>query len=207
MVLVSLASMQNVAILIWDGVELLDFAGPGEVFSSARDKNGKAAFRVYTVASSEQPILSQGFLTVTPQFTIDNCPEPDIVVLPGGGVGGARRDEDLMNWIAGTEGSASVHLSVCTGAYILAELGWLDGKEATTHWSAIRGLRELASETKVVENVRFVDQGAVITSAGVSAGIDSSLHLVARLLGHESAKKTARYMEYLWKPGTKASGN
>jgi len=190
----------NVAIVLWPGVELLDFAGPGEVFAAARHKNETAAFRVYTVAATTDPIVSQGFVRITPEFSIKNCPKPEIVVLPGGGTRAALGDDELIEWIESVAPRAQVMLSVCTGAFLLHRAGLLDGLEATTHWGSIESLRERATKTKIHEGTRFVDNGRIIASAGVSAGIDSSLHVVARLLGDQEAKATARYMEYNWEP-------
>ncbi|HKB04922.1 MAG TPA: DJ-1/PfpI family protein [Gemmataceae bacterium] len=188
---------RNVAIFVHDGVELLDFAGPGEVFAAAgRSK----AFRVYTVAATKDPITSQGFLKVTPEFTLADCPKPDIVVLPGGATGVPLKDPKVIDWFKATAADAEVVLSVCTGAILLAKAGLLDGKEATTHWGSIDRLRTAAPKATVRENVRVVDNGKVVTAAGVSAGIDASLHVVGRLLGKEAAKDTARYMEYRWTP-------
>jgi transcriptional regulator GlxA family with amidase domain len=189
---------RNVAIFIHEGVELLDFAGPGEVFAAAG--RGRA-FNVYTVAASPETILSQGFVRVKPQYTIANCPRPDIVVLPGGRTNIPLGDERVIDWIKRTSREAEVLLSVCTGAFLLAKAGLLDGREATTHWGSIDGLRQAAPKAKVYENRRFVDNGQVVTSAGVSAGIDGALHVVAKLLGPEAAREAARYMEYRWEPG------
>lgn len=189
---------RKVAILIHEGVELLDFAGPGEVFASA---NHRQAFEVYTVAASAGEVVSQGFVTVKPQYTFANCPPPDVVILPGGRTDVPLGDPAVINWIKDCSQKAEVVLSVCTGAFLLAKAGLLDGREATTHWSAIASLREQAPKTTVRENRRFVDNGKVITAAGVSAGIDASLHVVDKLLGREAAEQTARYMEYKWQPG------
>jgi transcriptional regulator GlxA family with amidase domain len=188
----------NVAIFVHEGVELLDFAGPGEVFAAA--DHGRA-FKVYTVAASPEPILSQRFVTVTPQYTIANCPRPDIIVLPGGQTNVPLGDPKVIAWIKKVAPETEVTLSVCTGAFLLAKAGLLDGVEATTHWGSIEDLRREAPKTIVRENRRFVDSGKVVTSAGVSAGLDGSLHVVARLLGRDTARETARYMEYKWEPG------
>jgi len=196
--------IRNVAIVVCQGVELLDFAGPGEVFEVAgnavRTTGGERSFNVYTVAPEQGEIVSQGFVTVQPQFTIENCPEPDIIVIPGGGTGPLRRNEQFMSWAAQATSSTDVMLSVCTGALVLADIGALDGLEATTHWSALSGLASLAPTAKVRSDVRFVDSGKVVTTAGVSAGIDGSLHVVARLLGRAAAEDVAHYMEYEWRP-------
>jgi transcriptional regulator GlxA family with amidase domain len=189
-----MSGKKNVAIFIHEGVELLDFSGPGEVFAAAR------SFNVYTVALTEDAILSQGFVTVKPQYTILNCPTPDIVVLPGGNTRIPLGEPKVIEWIKRASARAEIMMSVCTGAFLLAEAGLLDGREATTHWASIDRLRQVAPQTKVYENRRFVDSGKIITSAGVSAGIDGALHVVDRLLGRSSATQTARYMEYNWRP-------
>jgi len=188
---------RNVAIFAHEGVELLDFAGPGEVFVAA-GRNGE--FNVYTVAASPEPIVSQGFVTIKPQYTIANCPPPDIVILPGGRTDVPLNNAEVIEWIKKSSRSAEVVMSVCTGAFLLAKAGLLDGAEATTHWGSIESLKQNAPRTTVRENCRFVDNGKVVTAAGVSAGIDASLHVVDRLLGREAASRTARYMEYKWEP-------
>jgi transcriptional regulator GlxA family with amidase domain len=191
---------RNVAILVHEGVELLDFAGPGEVFAVAG--NGQA-FRVYTVAASKDPITSQRFLKVTPEFTFDDCPKPDIVVIPGGSTRIPLANPKVVEWVKRVSTEAEVTMSVCTGAFILARAGLLDNQEATTHWGSIAGLKTAAPGIKVRADRRFTDNGKVVTTAGVSAGIDGSLHVVQRLLGDEAARTTARYMEYRWEPEKK----
>jgi transcriptional regulator GlxA family with amidase domain len=192
------AKPRNVAILVYQDVELLDFAGPGEVFQAARAADGSDAFRVYTVAASADPIVSQRFATITPQYTIDNCPRPDIIVLPGGDSRVPRANPAIVEWVKKSSETAEITMSVCSGAFLLAKAGLLDGREATTHWAAIDRLKQ-EKNVIVVENRRFVDTGRVVTTAGVSAGIDGALHVVKRLLGQPSAANTARYMEYVWK--------
>ena len=196
---------RNVAIVVHEGVELLDFAGPGEVFAAAAHRGaprGTPWFNVYTVAPQVGAVTAQGFVKVEPQYTIDNCPKPDILVIPGGDTGVLLDDAKFMAWVREGAASREIHVSVCTGAFVLAKAGLLEGKDATTHWSAIDNLRAEAG-VNVKENVRFVDNGAVITTAGVSAGIDGSLHVVGRLLGRSAAEGTARYMEYDWRPDPK----
>lgn len=188
-------SRKNVAIFLHEGVELLDFAGPTEVFSAA---NRGRTFNVYTVAASDKLLVSQGVVTIKPQYTLANCPKPDIIVLPGGATRIPLQDEKVIEWIKKASADTEVTMSVCTGAFLLAKAGLLDGKEATTHYASIEALRKTAKQTKVHADRRFVDNGKVITSAGVSAGIDAALHVVERLLGAEAARETARYMEYRW---------
>jgi transcriptional regulator GlxA family with amidase domain len=194
---------RNVAIVLYPGVELLDFAGPTEVFSAASGAggvDGQPAFRVYTVAASTAPLVSQGVVRLTPEFSIDDAPPPDLIVLPGGNSGPLLEDPRFMAWVATASGGAEVTMSVCTGAFVLARAGLLDGKTATTWYGATDRLRKVAPRTAVQDGRRFVDQGRVVTTAGVSAGIDGALHVVARLLGRAVADHTARYMEYHWTP-------
>jgi putative intracellular protease/amidase len=188
----------NVAVFLYEGVELLDFAGPGEVFASAGQGR---AFHVYTVAASPGPITSQGFVTVKPQYTIADCPRPDILILPGGATRVPLGDPGVIEWLRKSACDAEVVVSVCTGSFLLAKAGLLDGLEATTHGSSIELLKEAAPKATIREGRRFVDNGKVVTSAGVSAGIDASLHVVDRLLGRDAAREAARYMEYEWRPG------
>jgi putative intracellular protease/amidase/YHS domain-containing protein len=184
---------KTVAVFVHDGVELLDFAGPGEVFAAA--ESGRA-FKVVTVAADPRPVTSQGFLKVIPTYSFADCPKADVLVLPGGATDEALKDPRLVGWVKKAAGEAEVTLSVCTGAFILAKAGLLDGKAATTHWGAIAELRKEYPKVTVHADRRWVDNGKVVTAAGVSAGIDASLHVVERLLGKDAADETARYMEY-----------
>ncbi len=185
-----------VAIVVYEGVELLDFAGPGEVFAAADRAD---AFRVYTVASTRAPILSQGFVKIVPDHSIDDAPTADIVVVPGGDVGSLIDDAKAMQWLKKVSATDSLTMSVCNGAIVLATTGLLDGMRATTHWGSVARLRQF-SKTTVVPDARFTDNGRVVTTAGVSAGIDGALHVVQRLLGEDIAWSTARYMMYSWEP-------
>lgn len=185
--------VRKVAILIFDGVELLDFAGPGEVFAAGGD-----GFEVYTVAARAEPITSQGFVRVTPEHTFATAPRPDVLVVPGGHVTPLLNDEAALAWIAGVARDAELVLSVCNGAFILARAGLLDGLEATTHSGSLDALARMAPETTVLRDRRWVDNGKVITAAGVSAGIDAALHAVEKLIGPNTATGVARYMEYRW---------
>lgn len=190
----------NVAIFIYDKVEILDFTGPGEVFASA-NADSEDAFNVYTVAAVADPILSQGFITVTPQYTIANCPKPDIIVLPGGDGRKSAEDPAVRAWVEKNSRNCTAILTVCTGLGILAKTGLLDGKEATTWYGAIDRYAATYPKIKFHKNTRFVDNGQIVTTAGVSAGIDGALHVVERLLGMDAALATAKYMEYdKWKP-------
>jgi transcriptional regulator GlxA family with amidase domain len=195
-----LSQPRNVAILIFNDIELLDFCGPLEVFSVTGRKDNSTLFNVYTVAEKSDPIQTRNQLSINPQYTIHNCPQPDILLIPGGQ--GTRREMNnpvLIDWIKDCSQKAELVLSVCTGALLLAKAGLLDGLTATTHHSAIELLKQVAPNARIQTNKRFVDNGRIILSAGISTGIDMSLYVVAKLLGKEQALKTAQYMEYDWK--------
>lgn len=191
--------MRHVAILVFDDVEVLDFCGPFEVFGVCGRRSGNAhPFEPYTIAQKSAVVARNG-LNVSPRFTFadQHAPKPAIVLVPGGF--GTRREmhnEAMLNWVRTASRDAELVLSVCTGALILGRAGLLDGLEATTHFGAYDELRAAAPLCRVRSDMRYIDAGRVITSAGVSAGIDMSLHVVARLLGPAVAQETARYMEY-----------
>jgi len=189
------AEPRNVAIVLYEGVELLDFAGPGEVFSAA----GNGAFNVFTVAATHEPVVSQGFVRITPAYAIADSPKPDILVIPGGNARSVYDDPKMMAWVKARVGAAELTMSVCNGALVLAHAGLLDGLRATSHYGAIAALKKFPRVT-VVPAERFVDNGRIVTTQGVSAGIDGALHVVGRLLGSEQAWSTARYMMYRWEP-------
>jgi transcriptional regulator GlxA family with amidase domain len=193
---------RKVAVFIFDEVEVLDFCGPFEVFSVTGRRDGLNPFDVYTVAAERRPVNARGGLSVNPRYGFDDCPPPDILVIPGGfGTRPLMDDAPTLEWIKLHARQAELLLSVCTGSLLLAGAGLLDGLSATTHRQALATLIERAPRTTVEPDRRFVDNGNVITAAGISAGIDASLHVVARLLGRERASETAHYMEYEWREG------
>ena len=197
------ARTRNVAIVLYEGVEILDFAGPSEVFAAAAGHAGlgdRPGFRVYTMAATKAPVTSQGFVRITPEFSIEDAPKPDVIVIPGGDSAQLTSNPRFMEWAGKAMQEAEVTLTVCTGAFVAARAGRLDGKTATTFYNAIDGLRRAAPNTTVQDGRRFVDSGDIVTTAGVSAGIDGALHVVARLVGRSAADRTARYMEYHWSP-------
>lgn len=192
---------RNLAILLFDDVEVLDFAGPFEVFAVSRDHQDGATplFNVYTVAVAARPIIARNGLSVNPAYTLADCPAPDILLVPGGrGARDAMNDTALTGWVAAQAAATELTLSVCTGAFILAKAGLLGGLSATTYHTAFDDLAALAPDTTLHRDKRFVDNGRIVTSAGISAGIDMSLYVVARLHGIEQARWTARHMEYHW---------
>ena len=194
---------RNLAILIFDDVEVLDFCGPFEVFSVTGKRDGFDPFNVYTVAE-KTPISARNKLSINPHYTLDNCPQPDILVVPGGF--GTRREmlnKILLEWINQLYPQTEHILSVCTGALILAKAGLVENIAATTHHLALDELRTVAPNAEIRQSDRIVDSGKIIFSGGISAGIDASLYLVAKLLGRETALETATYMEYDWKEATK----
>jgi transcriptional regulator GlxA family with amidase domain len=172
-----------------NGVEILDFAGPMEVFSYA-------GFEVFTISKTKDPIVSQGILKIIPDFSIDDAPPSDILAFFGGNAGVASNDKAVIDWVNARKPTTDYHFSVCTGAFIIAKAGLLDNMTATTFHLSIEDLQKSNPNTKVLSNVRFVDNGKIITTAGISAGIDGALHLVAKLKGEQAAKDVAAYMEY-----------
>ena len=188
----------NVAIFVHERVQLLDFTGPGEVFSDAHGSKGHL-FNVYTVAATENEITSQGFLKVRPQYSIKNAPAPDILVIPGGDTNIPLANKEVVEWVSKVGKSAKYMMSVCTGVLLLAEAGILDGKKATTHYCCLDNL-EKYSKVTVLRGVRYIDNGTVLTTEGISAGIDGALYLVQKIGGKEAALGTAKYMMYDWKP-------
>ncbi len=195
----------NVGIVIFDQVEVLDFCGPFEVFSVTTDlvaqqrSSKKGPFNVFTIAEQNRLVTTRGGMLVQPHFTIVDFPHIDIVIVPGGF--GTRKEIDnpvLMEWLAKITQHTRLNTSVCTGSFLLGKVGVLEGHGATTHWASLDRFAQAFPQVQVKREVRWVDDGAVITSAGVSAGIDMSLHVVERLLGREQAEQTAKQMEYVW---------
>jgi len=194
----------NVGILFFDDVEVLDFAGPFEVFSrtrlqpgvESRRSNAGAPFNVYGVARVKGPIFATGGLVVVPTYGFSDCPPIDLLVVPGGwGTRKLLEDDELLTWIKKAASNAVTVTSVCSGSLLLAKAGLLQGKAATTHWGALDTLASIDPTIRVERQQRVVDS-EIITSAGISAGIDMALHVVERILGAEVANDTARYMEY-----------
>jgi transcriptional regulator GlxA family with amidase domain len=199
--------MQNVAIFLFDDVEVLDFAGPFEIFSvtGLRNKGQEKPFNVFTIAEKKD-IKARNNLLITANFTFEDAPKIDILLIPGGGgfhengkPFGSRKEmhnEVLLNWINAQYSQIDLLLSVCTGSLILAKAGLLEGLKATTHWKAETQMLEVAPNTTLFMQERWVDNGKIILSAGVSAGIDMSLYVVSKLLGKEAALETAQYIHY-----------
>lgn len=196
--------MLRIGIYIFDQVEVLDFAGPFEVFTTAtrvflkHEKGTNAPFEVVTIARTKAAIRARAGLVIAPDFTIENHPKLDALLIPGGVVDEELKSQALCEWIQTVVPTTKLSASICTGAFLLARAGLLEGKKATTHWEDIDDLKAMFPNTNVVENVRWVDEGHIVTSAGISAGIDMSLHLVRRLVDNDLAEKTARQLEFDW---------
>lgn len=190
-----------VSIFVFDDVEVLDFAGPFEVFGVARSAVDEPLFTVHTVAQTAGVVRARNGLLVTPSHSFASAPPAEVVVIPGGfGTRPLLHRPDVLGWIRKSAAAAEITASVCTGALLLAKAGLLAGQAATTHHSRFETLREIEPSATVREGVRFVDGGRIATAAGISAGLDLSLHLVARLHDEETARRTAAYMEYAWAP-------
>ncbi|XLS29742.1 DJ-1/PfpI family protein [Flavobacteriaceae bacterium M23B6Z8] len=185
---------KKIAFYLQDGVEVLDFAGPMEVFSYA-------GFEVFTVSKTRDTIISQGILRIIPDYDINDAPQANVLAFFGGNASKAYQDPEVIEWVK-NQTDIEYYFSVCTGAFILAEAGILENKTATTFHSALNGLENNYPDVKVLKDVRYVDNGNIITTAGISAGIDGALHLVARILGFNKARKVAYDIEYdKWTPG------
>ena len=181
-----------VAVLVFDGVEIIDFSGPFEVF-------GAAGFDVYTVAATKSPVTTAMGMTVVPKHTFEDAPAPNVVVVPGGGVQGARTSAPTLAWLKAVSARADKTLSVCNGAFILGSAGLLDGLTATTTYGLLAKLTAELPKTRVVDDRRFVDNGKVVTAAGLSSGIDGALHVVEALRGKGRAQAAALSIEYDWR--------
>jgi transcriptional regulator GlxA family with amidase domain len=194
----------SVGILVFDAVEVLDFAGPYEVFTTASRVAGKRTpdagklFEVACISRDGQPIQARAGLRVLPEHSFANHPPYDLLIVPGGVVDAAMACAQTLDWLARTATQAQITASVCTGVFLLAASGVLRSGEVTTHWEDVADLRAQFPALTVLDGPRWIDQGANVTSAGISAGIDMCLHLVARLAGRELAERTARQMDYPW---------
>ncbi len=188
----------NVGIYIYDEVEVLDFAGPFEVFSTAARLEPALGLAVFLVGETGGCVVARNGFQVLAHHAITDHPAIDVLVVPGG-VHTAELDKRvIIDWIARQAVSAVWVTSVCTGAFLLAGAGLLDGRRVTTHWADVPELRRSFPLLHVIENTRWVEDGNRITSAGIAAGIDMSLYLVSRLADPELARRTARQMEYPW---------
>jgi putative intracellular protease/amidase len=187
----------SVAVLLFDGAEIIDYAGPWEVF-------GQAGFKIFTVAENSKPIDAIFGQKLIPDYTFGSAPPADIVLVPGGaGSRKAMQNAVVLKWLQQRAQSSKYVMSVCTGALILAKAGLLDGLSATTFHDAIDLLVQIAPKTRVVNDQRYVDNGKIITTAGLSSGIDGALYLVSKIKSKGFAQAAALNLEYQWNPESK----
>jgi transcriptional regulator GlxA family with amidase domain len=195
---------KRVGIVVFPNVEVLDFCGPYEVFTATRldeerRREEPSPFEALLIAEHESAVVATGGLRVIPDCTLANCPPLDILVVPGGW--GTRKEidnESLINWVAERGEQVETLTSVCTGAMLLGRAGLLDGRRATTHWRSLDWMRETFPAVTVEDRLHVVEDGHILTSAGISAGIDMALRVVTRYSGEAVARATARHMEYLF---------
>jgi transcriptional regulator GlxA family with amidase domain len=184
----------DVAIYLWDGVEELDFAGPYEVLTAW--SRAERPISVRTVADAPGEVRCAHGLRVVPDVSWPELGRPDVFVLPGGDSRPLVADDGFLERVRVLASGGTLMTSVCTGALVYAKAGLLDGRRATTHWSAIDRLADYGRDVEVDREARFVDEGDVVTAAGVSAGIDMALHLISRLDSVERAREIRRYIQY-----------
>ncbi len=195
---------KRVGIVLFDNIEVLDFCGPFEVFSVTRLNEEKrreepSPFEVLLVAEKSGPVVSTGGMKVIPDHTFENCPKLDILVVPGGW--GTRKElgnPAMLHWLRTRASEVETLTSVCTGSMLLGFAGLLEGRRATTHWRSLDWMRESFPSVTVEYDKHVVEDGRIFTSAGISAGIDMALKVVARYYGDSIARATARHMEYLY---------
>ena len=188
----------NVGIFVQYMAEVLDFCGPFEVFNNTNIYQKDVKVNVFTISDIEGTVDAQG-LKIVPDYHISNHPELDILLIPGGGSTGMIKNEEVLNWIKEVHSKVKKHLlSVCTGSMVYAKAGLLDGLTITSHYSVIDLIKKLAPKATMDHSKRYVDNGRIVTSAGISAGIDMSLYMVERIFGLDVAYNVAKYMEYKW---------
>jgi transcriptional regulator GlxA family with amidase domain len=195
-----LPQIRKVAILLFDQVEVLDFAGPFEVFSVASLIHDNSLFEVATFAKSKFPVLAVNGLSVNPKLSLHEALDADILIIPGGvGIRQVILDEEMVNFLLKMHGTASLIFSVCSGAMLLAKAGLLAGKSYCTHHLVYPEMEKMVKDGFPQKHLRFTTSEKIVTAAGISAGIDASLHIVKSLCGESVSRATAKYMEYgLW---------
>ncbi len=188
---------KTISLLIFDDIEVMDFAGPFEVFSVTNELQKYEYFDIKVVAKNKTPVIAKNGLSINPDSSISDVKESDILIVPGGdGTRQVMEDSEILIWIQEISQNTELTLSVCSGSLILAKAGLLDGMKATTHHEVFETLASVAPNTQIDREARFVDNGKIITSAGISAGIDMSLHVISRLYGEQTSRATSTYMEY-----------
>jgi transcriptional regulator GlxA family with amidase domain len=187
----------RIAVALFEGAEELDWAGPWEVLAAWSHQWPDDGVEVFTLAREAEPVTCAKGLRVLPDHSWETAPSFDVLVYPGGkGTRRELKDEAVLDWLRGLRGQGTLMTSVCTGSLVYAAAGLLNGRPATTYWSQLDYLGELDPTVEVRGDDRFVDSGEVVTAAGVSAGIDMALHLVARLHSEQRAREVRRYIQY-----------
>jgi transcriptional regulator GlxA family with amidase domain len=188
---------RNVAILIFENAEVLDFSGPFEAFNVANEVAEELLFHVYTVAETEEVVSARNGFKIIPDYSIENCPDMDILIISGGnGRKIQMRNKVITDWVKMMYDKVELLLTVCTGVFIAGHAGVLNVTKATTHHLSYDEFKETFPEIELVEDVKYVDNGKIITSGGISAGINMSLHVIDKLIGNNHGAKTADEMEY-----------
>jgi len=193
---------KRVGIVLFNNIEVLDFCGPFEVFSATRLNEEKrqeepSPFEVLLIAESLPHVTTTGGMKVIPQYSFENCPQLDILVVPGGW--GTRKELNnmvMLEWLRSRAAEVEILASVCTGSMLLGFAGLIDGLHATTHWRCLDWMRDSFPKVFVEYEQHVVEDGRVFTSAGISAGIDMALKVVARYYGKDIARSTSLHMEY-----------
>lgn len=194
----------NIGIYVYDEVEVLDFAGPYEVFTTATRMHARTSrdkqplFNVFTIGATRASVRARAGLKVDPDYGFGDHPALDCLIVPGGVVTAEMEKPEVIRWISEQSVPGRVVASVCTGAFMLAKTGKLNGKQVTTHWEDIGDLKEMFPAIDVLSTLRWVDEGAFVTSAGISAGIDMCLHMVERMHSRPLAERTALQLDFDW---------
>ncbi|HEX8071280.1 MAG TPA: DJ-1/PfpI family protein [Pyrinomonadaceae bacterium] len=192
---------RNLAIFIFDGVQIIDYTGPYEVLGHAPTPDGRAPlFNIYTVAAKPGPVTTNMGMTVVPRYSFAEMPKADVLLLPGGNVEPSMNDPAVVRWVQEQTKEAEYVMSVCNGAFFLGKAGLLDGLTATTFHGLIDQLQTLAPKARVVRDQRFVDNGKIITTAGLTSGMDGALHLIEKYVGRGRTQEVALALEYNWQP-------
>lgn len=190
--------MLNIAIFIFDDVETLDFCGPLEVFSAANFVVEKPLFNVFTIAEDKKPVTTINGLSVNPDYSLRDTPLPDLLVIPGGeGTKDIIENKRVMAQLEVWHQKAQHTLTVCSGARIAARAGWLKNRQFSTHHTVYEEISAMEPLATPCPDLRYTDNGRLLTSAGVSAGTDLSFYLLEKIAGTTTANKTAKYMEYV----------
>lgn len=188
---------RNVGIVLFNGVEVLDFASPFEVFSVASELNNFEIFEVFTISENMTPIISVNGLSVNAKYTFSDCPKIDVLIIPGGSrTNQLLENQTFLDFIDERHKTSEITVSICSGARVLGKLGLLDGIQYATHHQVYDHLIEIAPNGIPMRDLRFVSDGKVYTSGEISAGIDLSFHVLSTLCGNDILKETAEYMEY-----------